>query len=736
MSTQNVKILLRRGLRSQLTNTKLATGELGFTTDTNQLFVGINPSVNEVQFDPFVNAHAVIQSWLDSTDNPFPGLEVDEDLVIRNIPNRDSDGNEIDGVDVILNAMQFFLQTIVLTESSSLVTGDELFQYRFIYDNNTVDNENLEVGSTYRILDTDGDNSEFFNLISGADRDWAKYDNVTVRDDYENDATPNGTPALIKVMNVRYHTHGTIITKTDPNVFAVKVQEGAPYFIQDAPNNENYYHFNGDNNDLLQSDFGLFMYDGTDWVKQTVEIIDEAEDADKIETYDFNGVELDKPLDTVGNNGEYAVVTKSSKIAYWNKIDGSWEVLGADKVHSEILDEDELVENTATQTIPAPLVTTMGVFPDGRLVVELDENFDPDEESWVEVTAVVDLENSTITLDKELDCIEDKLKISYYYNNDFQFSSKPPVEFTNQSGTYTPPTERSTTDPLQGGDHYVYTDKDIGTGLKLNMFKWSAVDGKNVHTPTPLYETDAIALENAPNSVLVYAKPYGSHAILELRQRDYATSEIWYPYENSDVLSYYFSKSEIAKVNDEDSMYASSVAGDYDFPAAFYGRARTNVEVVTENSFNQLFADQHLTSEDEYTGVRPSLFKKVLPNLEGVFLKYDKNICTTFFIDYSLKQSKDNITFLRVGQLKVINGYPHGVEQVKLTDENTEIWQDDNDDDVAPRDEFSNVAFSTAIQDINPDPAIEEEGKNIFIMYTQEAGWDTEISYTIKRWTM
>ena len=746
MSTQNVKILLRRGLRSQLTNTNLATGEMGFTTDTNQLFVGIDPSINELQFDPFVNAHAVIQSWLDSNDNPFPGLEVDEDLVIRNIPNRDSDGNEIDGVNVILKAMQFFSQTIILANSTELVTGDDLFQYRFIFDDNTVDNENLEAGSTYRILDTDGDNSEFFNSISGADRTWEKYDNITILDDYDgNDVALNGTPTLIKVVDVRYYTRGKVIAKTDPNIFTVEAPEGSPYFIQDSPENENYYHFNGNENDILKSDFGLFKYDGSDWTKQVVTVFD---DIDKIENYDFNGIVLDKPLDTEGENGDYAVVTKSSKVPYWNKIDGSWEVLGADKVNSAVLGHEDLTENTATQTIPSSIMETVALYPDGRFVIELDENFDADAESWVEVTADInlnDLNDSTITIDKELDCIEDQLKISYYYNNDFQFSSNPPVEFTNQDGTYSPPVTRSTDSALQDGDHYVYTDKDIGTGLKLNMFKWSAVDGKHVHTPTPFYETvmiddvdetDEYATDNAPKSVLIYARPYGSHAIIELRHRDYATSLTWRPFDNSDVLSYYFSKSDTPKTNDGDSMYATAVSGDYDFPAAFYGRARTNIEVVTENSFNQLFADQHLTSEDEYTGVRPSLYKKVLPNLEGVFLKYDKNICTTFFIDYSLKQTKDSVTFLRVGQIKVINGYPHGVEQVKLTDENTEIWQDDDNDNVAQRDEFSNVTFSTAIQDVDPDPESEVDGKNIFIMYTQEPGWDTEISYTIKRWTM
>ena len=84
-TTNNVKILLRRGLRKDVSADTLETGELGFTNDTNQLFVGIDDAVNEIQFDPFANAQAVIQSWLNSADNPEPGLTVDEDLVIRNV---------------------------------------------------------------------------------------------------------------------------------------------------------------------------------------------------------------------------------------------------------------------------------------------------------------------------------------------------------------------------------------------------------------------------------------------------------------------------------------------------------------------------------------------------------------------------------------------------------------------------------------------------------------------------
>ena len=74
MSTTNVKILLRRGFRKDISAGTLETGEMGFTTDTNQLYVGIDPAINEVQFDPFANAQAVVQSWLNSEDNPEPDL--------------------------------------------------------------------------------------------------------------------------------------------------------------------------------------------------------------------------------------------------------------------------------------------------------------------------------------------------------------------------------------------------------------------------------------------------------------------------------------------------------------------------------------------------------------------------------------------------------------------------------------------------------------------------------------
>jgi len=90
MATTNVKILLRRGLRKEISADTLETGEMGFAYDTNQLYVGIDSAINELQFDPFTNAQAVVQSWLDSADNPEPGLTIDEDLVIRQVSDVDA----------------------------------------------------------------------------------------------------------------------------------------------------------------------------------------------------------------------------------------------------------------------------------------------------------------------------------------------------------------------------------------------------------------------------------------------------------------------------------------------------------------------------------------------------------------------------------------------------------------------------------------------------------------------
>ncbi len=229
----------------------------------------------------------------------------------------------------------------------------------------------------------------------------------------------------------------------------------------------------------------------------------------------------------------------------------------------------------------------------------------------------------------------------------------------------------------------------------------------------------------------------------------------------------------IRNVSDVDALLLD-MATNGSFNAYQFGRARRNVEVLTENSFNQAFANMHLEAHEAATGKRSDLFKKSLATTSGTFLKYAKTDCTTFFIDYSLKQVGTTDTFVRVGTIKVINGVPQGITQVKLADDNTEIWQDDGDG-TAEADEFSNIEFISVIDGddikINYEQGIVIAGlfvvgteytilvpgdtdftligaadSNIGTTFTATGvgtgtgtaneNFTTEISYTVKRWTM
>jgi len=182
----------------------------------------------------------------------------------------------------------------------------------------------------------------------------------------------------------------------------------------------------------------------------------------------------------------------------------------------------------------------------------------------------------------------------------------------------------------------------------------------------------------------------------------------------------------IGNVVDVDALLTAMATYTLAFNIHTYGRARRNVEVLTENSFNQAFTNMHLEAHEAATGKRSDLFKKSLATTTGTFLKYAKTGSTSFFIDYSLKQVGASMTYIRVGTIKVINGeaITPPISKVKLTDDSTEIWQDDGDG-VAEADEFSNIAFTAAI-----------DGSNVKINYTQDANFTTEISYTVKRWSM
>ena len=443
MSTTNVKILLRRGLRKDISHDTLVPGEMGFTVDTNQLYIGIENAIDEVQFDPFANAQATIQSWLNSVDNPEPGLIVDEDLIIRDVQD----------IDKLLSKMHYFEQVIVFDSVETFTAGETLYQY---------------------VIE---DETETFTSI-------ADQTDFTIN----KDLTP----------------------KTLWSVSTVKV-------------------------------------DGT--------VIPQQET-------DAQGITTDN----------YTVTGQVVKFSN----DGSVALTGGETVDINLIKHS--------------------IYTQGEIL------------------------------------------LSY-------------------------------TDPVAG--------------------------------------TTTTTVKVSEPSLDPYSNPYMNGFYKETVA-------------NED--DYYFSTQSTGTV---EPTKATTISGASEFLGGLYGRSRKNTEVVTENSFNNMFADQHLVSQTAASGLRSSLFKKELDGTTGTFMSWDKNICTSFFIDYSLVQTKNTSKFVRVGSIKVINGVPQGINDIKLTDDNTEIWQDLNSDTIADVDEFSNIEFTAII-----------DGDNIKFNYTQEADWKTEISYTVKRWTM
>lgn len=890
MATQNVKILVRRGLRDQLTSDILDTGEFGFTTDTNQLFIGIDEAINEIQFDPFINAHAVIQSWLDGDDCPFAGLTVDEDLVIRNIPTTyDEDGTPISGVQAVLDSMHFFTQEIDLVGDFNVDPGDTIYQRRFIFSDDEADIDNLVAEKTYKILSVAPNSQNFFNDAAGTiAREYSKHDTFTVREDYSivpNIHSPEGS-RVVEIVDIAEVTHGVVSygepydVETNKKNIIVRVREGRGEFIQDVPYVDNYYHFNKTEIEhydtrtdkttieVVQSDFGLFRWTETfdaentvmrvwradvdgneswvevqfsiltdeagtgnvdeltngfaypsvehgedydyavvtsgptvefyqklggvwnllagrnivtgemnksdveptdpelgdywvtmayhdEWAKQDITIIDEANYPDDIEEVTYNEIVIDKPAVGLMSNvdvNDHVIVTKSSKMTYWVRDAdlADWKLIGSEKYETGSV---SLNINTPIHTIDTNVLQAHTDKPGGYWKVIVTENIadnptitelerGSEYELWLDDSTLADNEIKIPGIDG--DAPEDSVEIRYYYEDDFQFSDEPPHEYTseNQGKTYTPPTARSNGDDLVTGDYYIYTDKDIFGGTNLNIFKWSPTDYMYQHDNVPVFYSDQEATDNATDGVLLYALPYefkgeyseSSVAILELRKRDYNTSTFWYPYDYSEILSYHFTLNPVSNVAEPDITYAWNIEGKSEFAVGYLGRSRRNVEVITEKSFNQLYADQHLSAQDASSGVRPSLFRKVFTEKDGIFLKFHKMISTTFFVDYSLKQVTPAKTFLRVGTLKVINGYPHHIEEIKLTDENTEIWQDNGDGIVedANEFEFSNIVFETAVG----EDQFGNETNDMLIIYRQDENCKTEVSYTLKRWTM
>ena len=462
----NVKILLRRGLRNELAGDTLSAGELGYTTDTNQLYVGVEEAINELRFDPFANAHAVIQSWLDSADCPVSGLTVDEDLVVADIPAGQ--------IDSIITALNTYTQTLVFNSSTATFTvGELLTQYRHKKTTLTSPNVIPNINSITATFDVEGETITASTVTLSAL------------------LTTLQANAAIKAANVIVEVVGTGAAS---KLFFCKIDGGAL------------------NVNFASGHAALGFTTGTNTV---------------------------------------AAVT-------------GYDVYANGKI---------------TASVPGSGITTV--------TVELSE-----------------------------------------YSDYFAYR--------------------------QEGTGYPYANAPDSTAF----FKFG--------TPsTPDYSALSPAVDT------------------------------------------------------------TSITGSSDTRIGLFGSKRKNVEVLTEESRNQLFTNQHLKSYSASTGLRSDLYKKELAGTTGTFLSYVAAEATSFFIDYSLKQVGSSITFVRTGTLRMINGVPQSINLAKLTDTNVEVHQDTNTDTIVDANEMSNIVFVATI-----------DGSNIKVNYTQDANFTTEISYTVKRWTM
>ena len=462
----SVKILLRRGLRNELAGDTLSAGELGYTTDTNQLYVGVEEAINELRFDPFANAHAVIQSWLDSADCPVSGLTVDEDLVVADIPAGQ--------IDSIITALNTYTQTLVFNSSTATFTvGELLTQYRH------------------------------------------KKTTLT---------SPNVIPNINSI-TATFDVEGETITASTVTLSALLT--------------------------TLQANAAI----------KAANVI----------------------VEVVGTGA-------ASKL-FFCKIDGGELNVNFASGHAA------LGFTTGTNTVAA--VTGYDVYANGKITA-----------------SVPGSGITTVT-----------------------------VELSEYS------------------DYFAYRQE--GTGYPY---------------------------ANAPDSTAFFK--FGTPST-----PDYS------------ALS--------------PAVDTTSITGSSDTRIGLFGSKRKNVEVLTEESRNQLFTNQHLKSYSASTGLRSDLYKKELAGTTGTFLSYVAAEATSFFIDYSLKQVGSSITFVRTGTLRMINGVPQSINLAKLTDTNVEVHQDTNTDTIVDANEMSNIVFVATI-----------DGSNIKVNYTQDANFTTEISYTVKRWTM
>ena len=739
----NVKILLRRGKRVELSGEILSPGELGYTTDTNQLYVGIEEAINEIRFDPFANAHATIQNWLDSADCPVVGLTIDEDLVVADIP-----AGEIDN---IMTALNTYSQTIVFnTNTATFNLGELLTQYKkrptelvspnlipnltsitseFTVEGETISVTGVSASALLTTLQTNAAikaaNVEVTLNSNGNKLVFTKIDGLELNVTFptEADATAIGFTQSVLPVNA-----GSFVTGTEYTIFDL-------------------------GNKILESVTAGSFVTGTEY------------------TIGLAG-NTDFTLIGAANNTAGTVFTTTgpgtgtgNATYVSSKIQANWEAAGA------------------------PAITTAGSFVVGtsyRIVSQGTTDFTQFGAANNNVATVFTATNVGV---------EEINAGSFVVGRQYTISTKGNTDFTligainNSVGTlFTASGVGSgtgvanyqgtgTASSLMVGTVFTATGGGLGNGIATydnGANTVAAIDGYDVYangkitSATVSGSNTTVVVDVDENSDYFSIQQEGTGA------KPYATAP------DNEAFYYFGSVSTPNYATLSPSVESTSVTGGTDTKIGLFGHKRRNVEVITEESRNQLFTNQHLKSYSSATGLRSDLYKKTLNVVDttinataclegkqyeivvagttnftlngatdssvgtrfyanattpigtgtvkqiGTFLKYKKADCTSFFIDYSLKQSDGANMFVRVGTIRVINGVPQGIAKVNITDENTEIWQDLNTDTIVQEDdEFSNIEFQTVIN-----------GDDLEINYTQDASNFTEISYTVKRWTM
>jgi len=738
----NVKILLRRGKRAELTGQTLVSGEMGYTTDTNQLYVGTEAAVNEIRFDPFTNAHATIQSWLDSADCPTPNLVIDEDLVITDIP--------AGKIDAIMTALNTYSQSIVFnTDVATFNLGELLTQYKKKPTVLTSPNLIPVVGSITSTFTVEGETITVSAVTSAS---------------LVSTLQANAAISAAKVIvTSNADVSKLIFTKIDGaelNItFPTTADANAIGFTQS----------------VLSVTAGAFVV-GTSYTITSL-------GTDTLATVTAGAFVTGTvyTIVSVGTTNFTLIGASANTVGTVFTATGTGAGTGtATRVSS--------TKQANWQGAGAPAITAAGSFVVGTKYAIVSAG-------TTTFTSFGAANNTVGTIFTATNVGVQEVGAGYFVvGRQYTISTIGNTNFTLIGAT-------ANTVGL------IFTATGVGTGTGFANYQGTgtatSVIVGTVFTATAVGSGDGtVTYDNGANTIAAIAgyEIYANGKIKSATQAGGNTTVVATVDENSDYFKYqqegagskpysnapdnsayfYFGTPSTANYSSlSPAVESTSVSGSTDTKIGLFGHKRMNVEVLTEESRNQLFANQHLVSHASSTGLRSDLYKKELKVTRatinattvvegkqytivsagttnftlngaanstvgtkfyansttpvgtgtveeiGTFLKYPKGDSTSFFVDYSLKQTDSTNMFVRVGTLRVINGVPQGITKTSITDENTEVWQDLDSDNIKDANEFSNIEFNVTLQ-----------GNNLEINYTQLASFSSEISYTVKRWTM